>query len=60
MNEDKDREAFELVATEDKLALNRHRHSYASTSTAIAWDFWQAALKYARGQAELQVLKGKI
>ena len=37
------RAAFEAWAAEQKLALNRHHHSYAATSTAWCWDAWQAA-----------------
>lgn len=38
-----DRAAFEAWAQREKLALNRHQHSYAATSTAWFWDSWQAA-----------------
>lgn len=36
-----ERSAFEAWATDQGLALNRHRHSYAATATAWCWDAWQ-------------------
>ena len=37
-----ERELFEHWAQEQRLALNRHAHSYASTATAWCWDAWAA------------------
>lgn len=46
-----ERAAFEVWASEQKLAINRHRHSYAATSTAWCWDAWQARAALAQQPA---------
>lgn len=41
-SEAQERAAFEAWAADQKIALNRHYHSYAGTSAAWCWDAWQA------------------